>query len=107
MGLLYSWDKANGRVVAFDKAKGTFVAQYRLAGGSQALNDVRGMFVVLGAVQGAPATLYWATKDAVMSAVLEAVPDNPATGPGASGSPASSGGAKASPKASGKASRAP
>jgi hypothetical protein len=106
-GLLYAWDKANGRVVAFDKAKGTFVAQYRLAGGSQALTDVRGIFVVLGAVQGAPATLFWATKDAVMSAVLEAVPDGPTTGPGASGSAMPSGGTKASPKASGKASRAP
>jgi hypothetical protein len=105
-GLLYAWDQANGRVVAFDKAKGTFFAQYRLAGGSPALNDVRGMFVVLGPATGAPTTLYWATKDSVMSAVLEAVSDGPATGPGASGSPGSSGGT-ASPKASGKASRAP
>jgi hypothetical protein len=104
-GLLYAWDQANGRVVAFDKAKGTFFAQYRIAGSSPALNDVRGMFVVLGAASGAPSTLYWATKDSVMSAVLEAVAD-PTTGPDASGSPGPSGGT-ASPKASGKASRAP
>jgi hypothetical protein len=105
-GLLYAWDQANGRVVAFDKAKGTYFAQYRLAGGDPALNDVRGMFIVLGPAAGAPSTLYWATKNSVMSAVLEAVADEPATGPGASGSPAPSGGT-ASPKASGKASRAP
>ena len=92
-------------MVAFDKAKGTFFAQYRLAGGSPALTDVRGMFVVLGPATGAPSTLYWATKDSVMSAVLEAVADSPATSPGASGSPGPSGGA--SPKASGKATRAP
>ncbi|HLO36274.1 MAG TPA: hypothetical protein VK194_09335, partial [Candidatus Deferrimicrobium sp.] len=110
-GLLYAWDQVSGRVVAFDKAKGTFVEQYRLIGGSPALGDVRGMYVVLGAAQGAPTTLFWATKDAVMSAVLEAVSDQPATGPGASGSPGPSAGSssppKASPKGSAKASRAP
>src|SRR6185295_1981730 len=30
-GLIYAWDPANRRVVALDKAKGTFVEQYRLA----------------------------------------------------------------------------
>jgi hypothetical protein len=110
-GLLYAWDRANARVVAFDKARGTFVEQYRLAGGSPAFADVRGMYVVPGAIAGAPTTLIWATKDSVMSAILEAVPDPPATGPGASGSPSPSGGPaaspKASPKASARASRAP
>jgi hypothetical protein len=106
-GLLYAWDQVNGRVVAFDKAKGTFFAQYRLAGGSPALSDIRGMFVVLGAAQGAPSTLFWATKDSVMSAVLEAVPDRPASGPGASGSPSPSGGTKASPKPTAKATKKP
>jgi hypothetical protein len=105
LGLLYAWDQANARVVAFDKAQGTFFAQYRLAGGAPGLEDVRGMFVVLGAAQGAPTTLFWATKDSVMSAVLEAVPDRPATGPGASSSPGPA--TSAAPKASGKASRAP
>ncbi len=44
------------------------------------------MYVVLGSGPEAPTTLVWATKDTVMSAVLEAVPDD---GPTASGSPAS------------------
>ena len=88
-GLLYAWDRANGRIVAFDKVKGTFVEQYRLAGGSTAWQDIRGMYVVAGAATDAPATLVWATKDTVYSAVLEAVPDS--AGPGASGSPTASG----------------
>jgi hypothetical protein len=92
--------------VAFDKAKGTFVEQYRLAGGSSAFNDVRGMFVVLGPAQGAPTTLFWATKDSVMSAILEAVPDLP-SGPAASGSPGPGASNRASPGASVGASRSP
>jgi hypothetical protein len=104
-GLLYAWDRASSRVVALDKAQGTFVEQYRLAGGSPAWLDVRGMYVVLGA-QGAPATLVWATKDAVLSAVLEAVPDQPTSGPSGSPSPGGSG-AVASPTASSKASARP
>ena len=98
-GLLYAWDRANARVVAFDKAKGTFVEQYRLAGANPAWEDVRGMYVVLGAAQGDPATLVWATKDSVMSAVLEAVADS-AGDANASGSPAASGGPSGSPAAS-------
>jgi hypothetical protein len=105
-GLLYAWDQANGRVVAFDKAKGTFVEQYRLTGGSPAFADVRGMYIVPGPVAGAPATLVWATKDSAMSAILEAVPDLP-TGPAASGSPGPGASTRASPGASVRASRSP
>jgi hypothetical protein len=110
-GLIYAWDANNARVVAYDKAKGTFVEQYRLAGGNPGWADVRGMYVILGAEQGAPATLLWATKDGVMAATLEAVPDDvgpsPSGSPGPlrSGSPAPSAGASARPPA--KASRAP
>jgi hypothetical protein len=94
-GLIYAWDELNARVVALDKAKGSFVEQYRLAGGNPAWSDVRGMYVILGAEQGAPATLVWATKNAVLSASLEAVADTP--GPSPSGSP----GASSSPGGSG------
>jgi hypothetical protein len=100
-GLIYAWDPLNRRIVALDKAKGTFVEQYRLAGGNPAWADIRGMYVLLGAEQGAPAALVWATKDAVMSAILEAVPD----GPGASPSPST--GPSPSPRPSVKASKAP
>ncbi|MBA2381461.1 MAG: hypothetical protein H0V73_05050, partial [Chloroflexi bacterium] len=102
-GLMYAWDKVSRRIVALDKAKGTFVQQFRLAGGSLAWKDVRGMYVVPDGAQGAPATLVWATKDSVMSAALEAVPDAPTGSPRPSGSAGSS----ASPPASATASRAP
>ena len=94
-GALYAWDRDNARVVAIDKARGTFIEQYRLAGGSNAWRDVRGMYVVAGAGPDSPTTLIWATKDGVMSAVLERVPDDPepdasaSPGPSRSGAPAS------------------
>jgi hypothetical protein len=95
-GILYAWDQSNARVVAIDKAKGTFVEQYRLAGGSPGWADIRGMYIVLGAAADAPTTLVWATKDGVYSAILEPVPN----GPSASGSPAPSGGPSAAPSRS-------
>jgi hypothetical protein len=105
-GILYAWDRNNARVVAYDKARGTFVEQYRLAGGNPNLTDVRGMYVVLGSGPEAPSTLVWATKDTVLSAVLEAVPDD-AT-PSASGSPKpGASGVTGSPKPSAKASPKP
>jgi hypothetical protein len=108
-GLLYAWDRNIARVVAYDKAKGTFVEQYRLAGGDPGWEDIRGMYVVLGAAPEAPTTLVWATKDGVFSAVLEAVPEG---APGASASPAPSGSgspstAPRSPRPSAKASARP
>jgi len=110
VGNIYAYDASNARVVAYDKAKGTFVEQYRLAGGNPAWGDVRGMYVILGPDPSAPATLVWATRDTVLSAVLEPVPDN--TGPSPSGSPgptASGSGPSARPSArsSPGASRAP
>ncbi len=88
-GRIYAWDQANGRVVAYDKAKGTFIEQYRIVGDDPSWTDVRGMYVVLGPTPDAPSTLVWATKNAVMSAVLEGVQDPSA--PNASGSPSPSG----------------
>src|SRR3954447_25972770 len=90
-GRLYAWDRANGRIVAFDKSKGTYIEQYRLGGGSAAWQDVRGMYVVPGPAADAPATVIWATKDTVYSAVLEAIRDPADPGPDASESPAASG----------------
>ncbi len=105
-GLLYAWDPASSRIVGIDKAKGTFVEQYRLAGGNPAWADIRGMYVIPAPEPGAPATLVWATKDAVLSAVLEAVPDVPSGSPRPSGSAGPSTPAD-SPSASGKASARP
>ncbi len=104
-GLIYAWDRLNRRVVALDKAKGSFVEQYRLAVDDPSWADVRGMYVVLGAEAGAPTTLVWATRDAVESAILEAVPDGSGPSPSGSPGPSPSGGSPAPPSA--KASRAP
>jgi hypothetical protein len=108
-GRLYAWDSANGRVVAFDKAKGTFIEQYQVVGGGPGFADVRGMYIVPSAVAGGADTLVWATKDGVLSALLEAAPV-PTPGPGASGStgsPGPGGSAAPSPRESAKASLAP
>jgi hypothetical protein len=86
-GVLYAYDKANARVVAIDKAKGTYIEQYRLAGKAPGWEDIRGMYVVL-AGEDAPATLVYATNKGIYSSILEAVPDDaPVTpSPAASGS---------------------
>jgi hypothetical protein len=89
-GFLYAYDPANARVIALDKAKGTYIEQYRLTGGAKAWDDLRGMYVTQPANGGAP-VLIWATKDTVYSSVLEAVPEAPApsTAPSGSGAPGS------------------
>jgi hypothetical protein len=97
VGLLYAWDRANGRIVGIDKGKGTFVEQYRLVGDNPAWGDIRGMYVIAATEADAPATLVWANQNIVMSAVLEAVPDPAAGGVGASASPGSSAGASGAP----------
>jgi hypothetical protein len=86
-GNIYAYDKSNNRIVAIDKAKGTYVEQYRLAGNAPGWEDVRGMYVVL-AGEGVPPTLVWANNDGLYSSILEAVPDTaPATpAPSSSGS---------------------
>ena len=94
-GVLYAYDPENARVVAIDKAKGSYLAQYRLAGGARGWEDLRGMYVVL-APDDAPPTLLWATKDGVFSSILDEVPDVPPASP----SPAPSGSGEPLPSAS-------
>ena len=93
VGRLYAYDPPNARVVALDKAKGTYIEQYRLAGAIKGWDDLRGMYVVAAAEEDGPATLVWATKNGVFSSILEGVPDTaPATpSPGPSGSAGASG----------------
>ena len=105
-GVLYAYDPTSARVIAIDKAKGTYLEQFRLAGGARGWEDIRGMYVVL-AGEEAPPTLIWATKDGVYSSILDAVPDVAAPSPAGSGSPSPSGGASGSPGGSAPASAAP
>ncbi len=93
-------------MVAIDKAKGTYLGQFRLAGGARGWEDLRGMYVVLAGEEEAPPTLIWATKDGVYSSILDEVPDT-APSPSGSGGPATSGAPSGSPGGSAPASTAP
>jgi hypothetical protein len=90
-GRIYTYDKRNARIMAFDKRTGDFVQQYRLAEGD-GWKDIRAMYVVPG-VEDAPDVLVWLSANAVNQATLEAAPEPE---PSASGSP----GASASPSTS-------
>lgn len=99
-GALYAYDPSHGRLVAFEKASGAYLEQYRLAGGHPAWEDLRGMFVRPG-IDGDPSVLYWATATTVYETVLVAVPDelppSPSPDPPASADPAASAPAEAPP----------
>jgi hypothetical protein len=98
-GNIYGFDKANSRVIALTKIDGTYVAQYRLAGGATDWSDLRGMYVIVGAGTEPP-TLVWMSANGVYSSILTAVPDvAPTASPAPSGSAAPP---KATPKPSKK-----
>ena len=98
LGVIYAYDPASSRIVALDKAKGTYIEQYRTAGHELGWEDIRGMVAVAGAENG-PATLIWASKDSVFTSVLERVAD---VSPTASGGPAGSASPSGSAAPSGK-----
>jgi hypothetical protein len=92
-GNVYTFDRSNDRVLAFEKSSGKFVAQYRLAD-SDGWADLRSMYIVPG-VEDQADRLVWLSKDAVNQVVLEAAPEtggaSPSPGtPGTSGSPSAS-----------------
>ncbi|MEX2011114.1 MAG: hypothetical protein WEF51_02630, partial [Chloroflexota bacterium] len=89
-GLLYGYDRANARIVAVDKADGSFREQYRLPAGNAGWEDLRAMYVVDGA-ENVPPMLFWISSDVLHRSVLAPLPDPAASpAPGASG-PAGSG----------------
>ena len=90
VGNIYVFDRPNARIVALDKTDGSYVAQYRLAGGVDDWTDFRAMYIVPG-IEEAPPTVVWLSLNAVHQAVLEAVPDvAPRATPSASPSAAES-----------------
>jgi hypothetical protein len=93
-GTIYAFDPQYQRVVALSQVTGSYIAQYRLAGGAPGWADLRGWYVEQG-VAGEPDALVWISKNGVNRAILEAVTVTPES----SGGPAGSGGA-ASPGAS-------
>ena len=88
-GRVYAYDPGNARILAYEKADGKYVNQYRLAEGTD-WSDLRGMYVLQGAEEQ-PATVVWLSAGGIHQAVLAAAPE--AGEPGASGSPAPSGAA--------------
>ncbi len=91
-GRVYTFDRSNDRVIAYDKRSGDFVAQYRLADGD-GWADLRSMYIIAG-VEDQPDRLVWLSKTAVNQAVLQAIPETDGASPspsgGSSGSPSSS-----------------
>ena len=71
IGLLYAFDEANDRIVAFDKGDGNYVAQYVLADGNDGWSELRDMVVLPGADDESPATAWWISGNALHSAVLQ------------------------------------
>jgi len=90
IGRIYGWDGPNGRIIAFDKADGGFIEQYRTSGTLASWKDLRGVYVVAGLEEG-PSVVVWIDKNRLMSALLE-----PVLGGSASPSPAASSGPSAS-----------
>jgi hypothetical protein len=78
-GLLYGYDSANARIVAVDKADGSFREQYRLPAGNAGWEDLRAMYVVDGA-EDVPPMLFWISSDVLHRSVLAPLPD-PAASP--------------------------
>jgi hypothetical protein len=95
-GRIYAYDKANARVLAYDKRSGDYAGQFRLAEGD-GWKDLRAMYVIEG-VEEQPDTLVWLSSDAVNQAVLQPAPGSPGASAAPSGSP--SAGASGSPVAS-------
>jgi hypothetical protein len=91
-GRIYGYDPKNARLIAYLKANGTYVQQYRLAAGSKAWAAARGWYVEPG-IADAPDTVVWITATGLYRAVLEP----PTSAPGASPRPSASGGSSAAP----------
>ncbi|HSK51638.1 MAG TPA: hypothetical protein VLA44_02715 [Clostridia bacterium] len=89
-GVVYAYDRRNARIVAMDKAEGAFVAQYRLAGGVDGWDDLRGFYIEPPVEAEGPPSLIWISRTGVHEAVLEAVPDEPPATPAPSGDPSGS-----------------
>jgi hypothetical protein len=87
-GVVYGYDRRNSRLIAVDKADGHYVAQYRLAGGDDGWEDMRGFYVAPpGKDAEAAPVIVWISRNGVHQATLEEVSEEPAASPGPSGGP--------------------
>ncbi len=81
-GRLYGYDPSNARVVAFLKATGDYIEQYRLVGGADDWASARGWYVEPG-IADAPDTIVWITATTIRRAVLEPATSAPGATPSA------------------------
>ena len=95
-GTVYAFDPQSERVLAFGKGDGTFIEQYRIAGGGDDWSDLRSMYVLPGA-EDQPATMIWMSKTGLGQVFLEAVPDEPGATPDPTATPDSSAAASGEP----------
>ena len=81
-GPIYAYDRANARVLAFDKSEASFIEQYRLPVGNEGWADMRAMYVVETAED--PPLLVWVSADVVHASSLAGVetPGEPGVSPG-------------------------
>jgi hypothetical protein len=94
-GRIYTFDRSNARLLAYDKRTGDFVGQYRLQDGD-GWSDMRGMYVIPG-VEDQPDRIVWLSKDAVNQAVLAAAPESDGASPAPSASASGSASSAPSP----------
>lgn len=89
-GIIYGLDTDSHRLIAFQKADGKFVGQYRIVGGGTDWQDVRGLYVLNRAAGQAPVA-WWIDGQRLMSASLGAAgataSPSPSAPPGASEKP--------------------
>jgi hypothetical protein len=102
-GNIYAYDEGNARIVAIDKNKGSYVEQYRLAGGDPGFGDLRDLLVLPPQASDAPATLWWLSARGLNQVLLQAVPD----APGSAASPSPSASQSAAPSRSAKPTASP
>jgi hypothetical protein len=84
-GILYGFDAQNHRIVAFNKANGKYVEQYRPAGDTNPWEDLQGFVVLPAPDADAPSSMWWITSTGLHSSLLEAVAADATPSPGASG----------------------
>ncbi len=70
-GALYAFDSLNDRLVAFSKANGSYIAQYRPADGEEPWTDLLGMVVLPGADPTTPPTMWWISSTGLHTTTLE------------------------------------
>jgi hypothetical protein len=89
-GRLFIWDAAHSRVLAFNKADGSYVEQWLAEDGATPLTDVRGMYIVdRGEVE--PPLLVWADARHLYRTELVTAPEaGPSPSPTLDGSPSPS-----------------